>query len=481
MKISNPSISDTAKRLHPVSLLFFAAKTLKESLHALPLVPLLVFLASLIYGDNVSWVAVSVLAGSFVFLLIFVFGWIRWYRYKYVLEQGRLYIEQGVWFRKKTWMAKERVLSLDLTVRMYQRPFGLVSLNISTAGAGDSVEELSSISRAEAERIRAALTLSPLERSQARSTDTQSHISLALGDLLNYSVSSVRIGIVLAVFGAIVARFDDVRAVFDIWKFIIEGFGSLWFVWFPLLLMAAAWLIAVIFTILMDFNYELERSDDNLIIRRGLLDKKTVTISLQRIQAVKVVGNMFRRPFGLVSVYIVIAGKKESDTSSIILYPLLKISKLDGFLKSFVPGFELPVQWHGRPEPSARSHFMLLPISLCLFIVVPGMIWLPGYYGWLTLVLPVVAALWGELRYRQAAWSVQDGQLAIRYGGFSLRRVLIPKKRMQWHRISQTALQARRGHATLKIAVAGGREPAVFAIRHAPHSRVSEVAHFLEG
>lgn len=191
--------------------------------------------------------------------------------------------------------------------------------------------ELSAISRAQAELIRDALKLSPGETREAQATDTQNKLTISFGDLLNYSVTSGRMGLILAVFGAIISRFDDVRSVFDIWKFISYELGTLWFVWFSIIVLALAWIVTIILSILIDYKFRLERSGDKLLINKGLLDKKSITVPLNRIQAVHIVGNLFRRPFGLVGIRIVVAGMTDAEARSMILFPLLKASKLDDF------------------------------------------------------------------------------------------------------------------------------------------------------
>ncbi|XOK62081.1 PH domain-containing protein [Paenibacillus elgii] len=472
MKTSNSDPIVATNRLHPVSLLLFAAKTARQLVHVLPLAPLIVLLVTLFYGEQVHWIGVSFAVAGLALLLVFAFAWMRWYRFKYALKQGTLYVEHGVWIRKKIWITKERVLSIDSTARMYHRPFGVVKLEVVTAGGDEPAAEFGAIRLTEAERIREALAFSQASADSphtGKRTALRTRISLPFDALLHYGATSGRFGIVLAAFGGIFSRLDDVGKRFDLWTLLSQRLGPLWYLWLLLLLMGVAWLIAAVITIVMDFGYRLERVDDRLIIRRGLFDKKSVTIPLKRIQAIHLVENVLRRPFGLVSIYMVTAGQHDKDTRSTVLFPLLKLSELDGF----APGFTLPEQWNG-PDKTARGHFMLVPALLCALVAVPGVLWLPGHYRWLSLLLPLLALVWGQLRYSHAAWSVGDDQMAVRYGGFSLRRALIPRKRMQWYRMSQTAFQARSERATLKIAVAAGRDPALFSVKHAPQATVRE-------
>ena len=56
------------------------------------------------------------------------------------------------------------------------------------------------------------------------------------------------------------------------------------------------------------YDFTVTEKNNRLIITRGLLEKKRVTIPLHRVQAVKIVENPFRQMLGLATVVVESAG-----------------------------------------------------------------------------------------------------------------------------------------------------------------------------
>ncbi|MEX0823273.1 MAG: PH domain-containing protein, partial [Balneolaceae bacterium] len=73
------------------------------------------------------------IGGGFAFLLLI--GTITWWRFLYRIEDGELHIKQGVFVRKDLFLTKDRVQVIDITSGVIQRMFGLVKVDIQTAGS----------------------------------------------------------------------------------------------------------------------------------------------------------------------------------------------------------------------------------------------------------------------------------------------------------------------------------------------------------
>src|SRR5690554_5322064 len=159
-------------RLHPVTIISNALKFLREWL-----VPLLILI---IFGkrgeEATSW---DFFFSTILPLLILVFtiveGVFSWWRFSYRLEEGELRIEQGVFLRKKRYIPFERIQSISISQGIVQRIFGLVKLNVETAGGGlgETEAELTAITREEAKRIENIINLTKkgiLEENEASSS-----------------------------------------------------------------------------------------------------------------------------------------------------------------------------------------------------------------------------------------------------------------------------------------------------------------------
>ncbi len=93
-----------------------------------------------------------------IVILIFFTGIGTWFSFRYRIESGELYVQQGIFIKKKRYIQQKRVQSIDISAGLFQRLFGLVKVKIETAGGGTEPEvSLIAISREEAEAIRSEL------------------------------------------------------------------------------------------------------------------------------------------------------------------------------------------------------------------------------------------------------------------------------------------------------------------------------------
>ena len=67
--------------------------------------------------------------------------------------------------------------------------------------------------------------------------------------------------------------------------------------------------------------------NEDIIITRGLLEKKRMTVPLNRVQSVRIIENPFRQLFGYAAVVIDSAGGGGAEGAKINLFPLVKKSR----------------------------------------------------------------------------------------------------------------------------------------------------------
>ena len=89
--------------------------------------------------------------------LTFFSGIGSWYRFKFRVFEGELQIRKGIFVRKNVYMSKERIQVIDLTEGLVQRMFGLVKVEVKTAGGGTESATINAITFEEAEELKEAL------------------------------------------------------------------------------------------------------------------------------------------------------------------------------------------------------------------------------------------------------------------------------------------------------------------------------------
>jgi len=498
--------ADAPKRQHPISILFFIVKIGKDLVYPM----IAVLLSAAIRDDVPSWWIPVIIA---LYVVAFtVLGVLSWLRYSYRIERHSLYVEHGIFIRKRLSIPRDRVQSVDMSSGVVQRLFGVRKLVIETAGSRKPEVVMNAVAEAEAERIRAAMVKDATdgeapdagapdgESEPARAaveadriSSADSHASgstsaarpadaahrLSPGRLLLYSATSGRIFLSIAIIGALYSQVEDILGMFGMYdpdaaNAMLPRTVSGWIA-VAIVAFVVIWLLGTAIIAAKEYGFTVERRGGKLLIRRGLLEKKQFSVALERIQAVHVHQNPLRRLFGFASVSLVtFASIRDDGQINSLLCPLVPVRDIPALLADFVPDAVWPDAFE-RPGRNAVTGYIARPLVVGAALAVPGLIWIPGGLRWTALALPAIALLFGLLRYRHAGWRLRDGQIAVRFGGFNVEIALIPRRRIQWLRIKTTPLQTRRGLATLQIFTASSGFAAKWQIRHIPESLAEEL------
>ncbi len=151
------------KRMHPIVIVFAIIKNIKDVIIPIVIYFLLFFLRDgkdniIQFEGEAGWLRkfgpTMFIAG--VILLMVIGGIVRWARYTYRLEDMELRIEYGLFVKKKRYIPFERIQSLDFSESILHRPFGLVKVQVETAGSSSNQAEaeLTAIKKSDADLIR---------------------------------------------------------------------------------------------------------------------------------------------------------------------------------------------------------------------------------------------------------------------------------------------------------------------------------------
>ena len=129
-------------------------------------------------------------------------------------------------------------------------------------------------------------------------------------------------------------------------------------------LLVVAWALSAVGSIVSFAGFAVARDGDRLRIRRGLLQRSDAVVPVRRIHAVRVVEGTLRRPFGLATLRLEVAGYAEERSAARTLFPLLPRREVAAFLAELLP--ELADEPDGLTAPPARAaRRYVLPPALC--------------------------------------------------------------------------------------------------------------------
>lgn len=466
-------MSEGRFKLHPVSAVVDFVKGLKELI--LPF--LIIFLAN---GFNVTynprdggfWSTLIPL-GIFILIILvrLINGILKWWTYVYWFEDNELRAEYGLIVKKKRYIPFDRIQSLNYKEGIFHRLFGLVQVMVETAGSTNGKPEviLTAITKDAANRIERVTRKRKEEKQEnemigkdivpEEMTSSSARVihKMNTKDLILLATTSSSMGVVIAGIAAVLSQFAE----FIPFEWLFEEFSS--FIKFGFVIVAFAvfvtflvtWFVAVIITFINYYNFTVIEENERLTITRGLLEKKKVTIPLNRIQAIKIVENPLRQAFGFAAVVVESAsGGYRGEEKKITLLPLIKKRNLYNPLQELFTEFEWQ-QSITRPPKKAKPFFYRIDFIWLLPVIgLSSYFWFP--YGLLSLLIVVPVICIGLWQFKTTGFAISGNQLTLCYRIFSRVTFIVEKKRIQALECRQTYFQKRREIATVQVTVMSG-------------------------
>lgn len=435
----------------------------------------------------------SILVGpAALAVLALVVGWkvLAWRRFTYELAGDVLVIEQGVLQRSRREVPIARIQQVDLRRKLRHRVLGVAVVRVDTAGGTSGAEVvLEAIADADAAILRGCLldrrggsTASPPASAAAGAgvgpegdrlpapppppSPPVELVALTPRQLVVAGLTGSRLAAALPLSAAAVGLLFELPA--ETSEGIIDQLptgtvalliGLVAVV--PLLLVAA-----VVSSLLTDYGFTLVRVGSDLHLRRGLLDQREATLSLRRVQVVRVHQNLLRRALGLVSVQLQSAGSGAAAEGEVtrLTIPHVRADELPALLASVLPvAVEHPALISAPPAARRRAWFRRVVPAAALLGALAALLSISAS-GWavllVLLLVPVAAS--AELVYRNLAHVGTPALVVARSGGFVQATSYVPVAKAQSTSLTSSPFQRRLGLASLQLHVAGaGGSPVV--------------------
>jgi putative membrane protein len=234
-------------------------------------------------------------------------------------------------------------------------------------------------------------------------------------------------------------------------------------------LAAVVWLgLAAASSIVTDYGFTLARAGNDLVVRRGLLERREAVLPLARLQVVRIEESLLRRALGLASIRIQSAGRTGGGdrTASRLAVPVLPRVQVNRVLEELLPG-AAPVPRLLLPPPAARRRAVtrgVVTATLVMATVALPLWWLtsldvlavPAALAVLALPVLALAVAVGLAGYRNLGHATREGFLYARVGVAIRVTTAVPVAKAQSGSVRTTPFQRRAGLATLHVDVAGG-------------------------
>ncbi|MEJ2890884.1 PH domain-containing protein [Actinomycetospora aeridis] len=392
---------------------------------------------------------------------VLVFGASRWFTTTYRIGADRVELRTGLLRRHHHAVHRDRIRTADLTANPAHRLFGLAVVRVGTGrreGGDDAELTLDAVRRGEAERLRALLLGEALPGQAAAPELARLRWSWVRFAPLTFSA--------LAVVGAVwfgLLRLAEEFSFRPGRQVIEETAGRA-----PIWLGAVALLVTAVVGAAVVFvegwwGYRLTRADDGgLVVRRGLLTRRTLSLEGRRIRGVELDEPLLVR-LGRGARPLALTTGLRSDGSGEHVgavgpaMPRREAHRVASGVLGLVEedATRTPLVRHPRAALTRRVTRSLGP-ALVVAVVLLALPEAPAD-GVVVPILLVGAALLAVDRIRSLGHALTRDHLVARQGAWVRRTVVLRRGGVIGWRLEQSLTQRRAGLVTLHAVTAAGR------------------------
>lgn len=413
--------------------------------------------------------------GLVALAVIVVGAWVRWLRFTWRIEPGRLVIEHGLFQRRRRVIPVARIQAVQTVRKIQHRAFGVVGLRVEAIGGSETEGQLDALDVDLARRVQQAL----LDGDDAATTPTPTEATTAPGPgvadtppgtvlahcpprrLLLAGLTGGRVGVAAAILGLAQQVFG--QRLTEAALSAPERLGIMAVVGLAVLGIVVAFVLSVLATAVTYWDFTVRRDGDLLRLHRGLLDERRDTVPTARVQSLTVEQNVLRRALGLAAVKMVVAGRAGADGD--MTSTLLPIGSRDEALRLVGELLDVgdvdavtltPMPTGARDRRLARAALATVVVTAVSLIALG---WPGGLVGVASAVLFVPAAL---ASYRALGWAIHGDVVIGRSGWLVQRLTVTPATALQSARLTSSPFQRRRALATVRLEIArsrGARDP----------------------
>jgi putative membrane protein len=426
------AISDT--RLHPVYLILGTAKTLRQA------IPLLVVT---IFGGAPWWV------NAVLFALAMAVAIGQWYVKKYSVVGGVLLLRAGLLDQSVRVVPIARITALAAFQSPAQRLVGVWELDVQSPGDWNgSALTLPCLSGRRLDELRSALesggrtTILPNPQSDPDPSTIQRYLAwrrtsvasasphglevigvLTTAEMLITTATNSSISLILLAILALWFRFSEYVPPHAS-QFMTEVVEPRGVAAVLLTLVAVAITAGLVLGALRLNRFTLIRDGDVLRTSRGLLGKQTATISVRRVQAVRVVEGFWRMLLGYCSVQVEVAGIGRLNAGQRTLFPLVRRDRAESLIRHALP----ELSWPNRPllvvPARLRRRYLTLPLAFAVGATLL-LLFLPDRWRLLAVLPLPLGYVLGVARAREAGWWIDDRSVVLRWRRLLKRNTVI--------------------------------------------------------
>jgi putative membrane protein len=367
-------ITAEPSKLHPLSILY---RTVRQ-LGRISFIVFIFFFGGTGATDEFSALVIGGFAVVVGFVAVLIWQVAYYQRFEYEITGDTFDIRSGVISRRNREIPLRRVQNVDVTENVIHRLLGIARVNIETAGGNSSEANLRYVDVERAKEIQRDVRRRKRELSGEETVEVEHEkdrgdklYEISGKELLLLSTFSIDFRLVAFAFFVLSflppERFEDIAGIsIDITAVPVVVLGL--FVAFVL------WVIGFATSFSRYYGFVLSRVDDTLGYERGLFNRYSGSIPLDKIQTFTLYENVLKRRFSYSTLGVETAGyspTQSSDQGSETAVPFAKRSCVMSLAVDIgdveEPEFTLPPK-RARRRYGVRYTLVIGALSVLLYV-----------------------------------------------------------------------------------------------------------------
>jgi len=399
---------------------------------------------------------------------------LSYFRYFIQLEDDAIIIDKGILKRTKTNIPFERIQSINFKQNIVHQFFGVVSIEIDTAGASKSELTIDALDKEEAEKLRDHI-LSVKSQLVEDSTsgevlpvveelEEESILQLSVPDLIKVGVSQNHLRSMAILFGFALTIMNDLNENFDgMVEDELSGFAEfinesewLLFLIFALAIAIISFIYSLVITLLGNYDLNLRLNKKGLKLVKGLLNREEISINKNKIQIVSWGDNPVRRIFKMWTITLEQASSDDAaKLKSKIKVPGSYQQQIDKVIESVFPKI---TEYAFSQHKSSR----LLMFRLLIFVsIIPFLLSLVSFY-WIEweilwfLIWPILTVPYIYVYFKKRSFEISTEVFKNNKGVFGNQFEITQVHKIQAVQLTQSWYQRRKQLANVELFTAAG-------------------------
>lgn len=445
--------------------------------------------------------------------------WISYKRLTWEITDEEIHIYKGILVKKKSHIPFRRIHSVNIEAKILDRIFGVVTVKLDTAaGSSDSSDaKIPALRLSTAEALRSEIftrkqaavngttaetikgggnVLDPLQKendgirgvfagdpnmdmtpeAEYRLTNKE----LVLLCISNGKAFAIIFAFLFFIYQGISTLEDFNEGMANEAEKVVDNVASLG----PIVI-AFIFLVAMIISLIISFvtraltygNFVARRYSERIEISKGLLQKKSTGVAVERIQTLKIEQGLIQRILGYAEISletasaISVSSNDQEQNTGVVIHPFIKVSRIEDYMNTMLKEFnDRPSEMEGLTSLAMRRSIIRYGMWTILLILLPlNLTWyLLKKYAMLHVDFPALVSIVDQTIigasvfifilmlaigfgvWKGRAYSKNERYIAMRKGILGREKTYIPRKKIQLAEVTQNPFQKRVNLITLK-------------------------------